>query len=129
MPKQYVRTPKRDSRSHSLAVIVENPRKTIYLAGVSNRDENSQPVTESFELAARTAFARLKEGVERAGGTLADIVTMTVFIIDVRLGDEFVKIRREYFPEGAYPASALITVAGFTTPGICVEIQAVAVVD
>jgi enamine deaminase RidA (YjgF/YER057c/UK114 family) len=53
---------------------------------------------------------------------------MTVFITDPRHGDLFVKIRGEFFRDGRYPASALITVTAFARPGILIEIQGVAVV-
>jgi enamine deaminase RidA (YjgF/YER057c/UK114 family) len=53
---------------------------------------------------------------------------MTVFIIDARYGDRFTEIRQEAFSDGNYPASALITVAGFARPNMMVEIQCVAVV-
>ncbi len=52
---------------------------------------------------------------------------MTVFILDVRHGDQFTAIRKEYFPEND-PASALITVRGFARPEMMVEIQAIAVI-
>ena len=53
---------------------------------------------------------------------------MTVFIIDARYGDRFIEIRKEMYPDGNFPASALITVAGFARPNMMVEIQCVAVV-
>ena len=63
----------------------------------------------------------------RVGGSLANLVTMTVFINDPRHGDAFVKIRSTMFEAGRYPASALITVSHFARPGIVLEIQGVAV--
>lgn len=54
-------------------------------------------------------------------------VTMTVFITDARLGDQFVKIRQEIFKE-CFPGSALITVSGFARPGLLVEVQGIAVI-
>jgi len=33
------------------------------------------------------------------------------------------------FPDGKYPASALITVSNFARPGILLEIQGVAVIE
>jgi hypothetical protein len=53
---------------------------------------------------------------------------MTVFIIDPRMGDRFVQIRAEHFPDGRYPCSALITVSNFARPGLVIEIQGVAVI-
>jgi enamine deaminase RidA (YjgF/YER057c/UK114 family) len=66
--------------------------------------------------------------LHRVGGSLANLVTMTVFISDPRNGDAFVKIRSTMFEAGRYPASALITVSHFARPGIVLEIQGVAVI-
>jgi enamine deaminase RidA (YjgF/YER057c/UK114 family) len=52
---------------------------------------------------------------------------MTVWILDVRYGNEFTDLRKAWFPDGRYPASALITAAGFAQPDMLVEIQAIAV--
>jgi len=56
-----------------------------------------------------------------------DVVTMTVFITDVRNGTRFTEIRKEIFKE-KFPASALITVSGLAQPGMTVEVQAIAVI-
>ena len=53
---------------------------------------------------------------------------MTVFITDVRNGKHFADIRKEYFPDGKYPGSALIAVDGLMGQSM-IEIQGVAVVD
>ena len=66
--------------------------------------------------------------MQHFGGTLSDIVTMTVYIDDVRNGDAFVEIRKEHFESGRYPSSALITVVGFARPEIMLEIKATAIV-
>lgn len=76
----------------------------------------------------RTIFALLNRTLERAGGSLANMVTMTVFINDVRNGDRFVQLRREHFPDGRYPCSALLTISNFARPGCVIEIQGVAVI-
>jgi len=116
-------------RSFSPAVIVEGAGRTIYAAGHGapiDRDGNS--LAGDFEAQTRQSFANLAATLEAAGARLQDLVTMTVFIIDARHGDRFTEIRREYFPDG-FPASALITVAGFAQPEMMVEIQGIAVVD
>jgi len=71
----------------------------------------------------------LDNTLRRAGGTLVNMVTMTVFILDSRLGTRFTEMRHETFLEGKYPASALITVSSFARPGIVIEIQGMAVID
>ncbi|MEX2329098.1 MAG: RidA family protein [Nitriliruptoraceae bacterium] len=115
-------------RAYSRAVVVEGGR-TAYLAGVTSRGPDGEPVTDSAEAAARAVLDRLGETVELAGGSLADIVTMTVFITDPRYGDDFVRVRGEYFEEGRCPASALVTCTALARPGLMMEIQAIAVLD
>ena len=72
-------------------------------------------------------FARLGQTLAEAGGTLGDMVTMTVFITDARYGDRFTQLRKEIFGDN-FPASALITVAGLARPELLVEVQGVAVI-
>jgi enamine deaminase RidA (YjgF/YER057c/UK114 family) len=109
-------------RAFSRAVITEGG-KTIWLAGRTA----SNPKAD-FETQVRDVFANLDKTIKGAGGNgLQDMVTMTVFINDVRLGDQFVKIRQETFKE-CFPASALITVSGFARPGLLLEVQGIAVI-
>src|SRR5439155_1231898 len=75
----------------------------------------------------RDVFASIEKTLKAQGGTLKDMVTMTVFITDARNGDRFVAIRKEIFKE-CFPASALITVSGLAVPGLPVEVQGIAVV-
>ena len=60
-------------------------------------------------------------------GVLADVTTMTIFITEVRCGDDFMEIREEFFDY--YSGSLLITVAGLARPKMLVEVQAIAVID
>lgn len=129
MSKQFLTSPATDKRSYSRAVIVPGSEyRTVYLCGVVNHDPERNLITSSFEDGVRTCFERLRETVADAGGDLSDIVTMTVYITDPRFGDDFVRLRSEYFEPGRWPASALITVAGLGGRDFCVEIQAIAVV-
>jgi 2-iminobutanoate/2-iminopropanoate deaminase len=115
------------SRSYSPAVITEGGR-IVWLAGMGGTaDADGKPIRD-FAGQARQAFHNIDATLKRAGGSLANVVTMTVFIRNQTDGDEFVKIRGEFFKSGAYPASALITAKDFAVPDIMVEIQAVGVV-
>jgi len=116
------------SRSFSPAVITEGGR-IVWLAGqTALTDLNGNDISGKFEEQARTLFALMNRTLERAGGSLANLVTMTVFITDPRMGDRFVEIRREFFKEGRYPGSALVTVSNLARPGCVIEIQGVAVI-
>jgi len=116
------------ARSFCPAVITEGGR-TVWLAGQTTLvDLEGRDITGNFEAQARTIFALIDRTLARAGGTLANLVTMTVFINDPRNGDRFVLIRSEHFIDGRYPGSALVTVSNFARPGCVIEIQGIAVV-
>ena len=101
------------------------PRVVKYRFGTGQT--GNLPASPDFDTQVRQIFASLDNTLKTQGGSLRDMVTMTVFINDVRLGDRFVALRKEIFKE-CFPASALITVTGFAAPGVMVEVQGVAVV-
>jgi 2-iminobutanoate/2-iminopropanoate deaminase len=115
-------------RAFSPAVVTRGGR-IIWLAGqTTTSDLNGKSLVGDFEGQARTDFALIDRTLKRNGGSLRNLVTMTVFINDPRNGDQFVKLRHEMFPDGKFPASALITVSNFAQPGMLIEIQGVAVI-
>ena len=116
------------SRAFSPAVITQGGR-TVWLAGqTATRDADGHDISGNFDAQTKTIFASIDATLRRVGGSLADMVTMTVFINDPRHGDRFVELRREIFANGSFPASALITVSHFARPGMLIEIQGVAVI-
>jgi 2-iminobutanoate/2-iminopropanoate deaminase len=127
---QYLEgTAQQKLRAFSPAVLTQGG-KTIWLAGqTATEDLNHKPIAGDFDAQVRTVFALLDQTLKRAGGSLRNLVTMTVFINDPRHGDRFIELRRGMFPDGKYPASALITVSNFAQPGILIEIQGVAVIE
>jgi enamine deaminase RidA (YjgF/YER057c/UK114 family) len=90
-----------------------------YLAGMTARgdgDEYSQ---------AKAIFAKIRHLVEAAGGSMADIVKVTIFVTDISQREKVWQARREFFT-GNFPASTLVQVAALADPSIKVEIEAVA---
>ncbi len=115
-------------RTYSPAVITEGG-KTIWLAGeTTTTDLNGKDIRGDMEAQARTVFALIDQTLQRAGGSLSDVVSMTVYLTDVRNGAAFPKVRSEAFAKGRYPASAQVTVTALAVPGMLVEVQAVAVI-
>ncbi len=116
------------SRAFSPAVVTEGGR-IVWMAGqTATMDGDGKDISGNFEAQTRRVFALMDQTLRRAGGTLANLVTMTVFIKDPRYGDRFVEIRKQMFPDGNYPGSALITVTNFARPGMEIEIQGIAVI-
>src|SRR6478672_12708348 len=120
------KTPFQKQRAFSPGVITEGGR-TVWIAGqTATRDNDGKDISNNFEAQVRQVFSQIDAVLKRAGGSLANVVSMTVFIKESRYGDRFVEMRKDMFQNGHYPGSALITVTNFARPGI--EIQAVGVI-
>lgn len=113
--------------AYSPAVVTEGG-KTIWLAGhVGFVDDNGGSLAGDFEAQTRQAFRNLEVTLKRAGGTLKDIVWMSVAIADGRYSQRFTDIRKGIYGRN-FPASTLLTTAAFAAPEIMVEITGIAVV-
>ena len=122
------KTPFQLSRAFSPGVVTEGGR-IVWVAGqTATRDNDGRDIANNFEAQVKQVFSQIDQIMKRAGGSLANIVQVTVFIKEPRYGDRFVEMRRDYFQNGNYPGSALITVTNFARPGIEIEIQSVGVI-
>jgi enamine deaminase RidA (YjgF/YER057c/UK114 family) len=113
------------NRAYSHGVRAGN---VLYLAGQTGSDAQPAGGQGRFEAQARRCFERMRLILEAAGGTLDSLMTMTVFVTDIRYGDEFVRLRGEILQRD-FPASALIGVSQLANPEALIEIQAIAVLD
>jgi 2-iminobutanoate/2-iminopropanoate deaminase len=129
VPKQIIRSSTLPdpsaTRAYSHGVRVGN---LLFLAGQLGHDVEPRPGMGRFEAQTRRVFARMETILETAGGSLDDLVTMTVFITDMRYGDEFVRLRGEILQRD-FPASALIGVSHLAHPDALLEIQAIAALE
>jgi 2-iminobutanoate/2-iminopropanoate deaminase len=125
--REFVNREAAQARAYSQAVVTAGGR-TVWLAGqVGIADMAGKSLAGNFDGQVRAVFDRLAATLSEVGGTLADMVTMTVFITDARYGDRFTELRKEIFGDN-FPASALITVAGLARPEMLVEVQGVAII-
>jgi 2-iminobutanoate/2-iminopropanoate deaminase len=92
-----------------------------YLAGMTARGG-----TELDEYAqVKAIFTKIRHLVEAAGGGMADVVKVTIFVTDISQREKVWQARREFFA-GNFPASTLVQVAALADPSLKVEIEAVA---
>ena len=70
-------------------------------------------------------FTRIRRICEGAGGSLADVVKITIFMVNIKNNTEVWRARRECF-SGDFPASTLVEVRSLAGPETLVEIEAVA---
>ncbi len=116
-------------RTYSPAVVTEGGR-TIWLSGeTAITDLNGKDIKGDFEAQVRTIFALMEKTLKQAGGSLKNVVATTTFITDPRNGPILSKVRADIYPDGNFPASAMITVSNLAVPGMLIEIQGVAVIN
>jgi 2-iminobutanoate/2-iminopropanoate deaminase len=96
-----------------------------YLAGMTARGAGEAGAPGDEYAQSQAIFAKIRSLVEAAGGSMADIVKVTIFVTDISQREKVWKARREFFT-GNFPASTLVQVAALADPSLKVEIEAVA---
>ena len=129
MEKSFVRGTWQVKRAFSPAVITQGAGRTIWVAGhTGHTDDSGKSLAGDFDAQCRQVFRNIERTLAEANAKLADLVTMTVFLIDARYTTRMTEIRTEIFGRD-FPASAAITVAGFADPSMLIEIQGIAVAE
>lgn len=97
----------------------------VYIAGMTARGADFRPLGEMAEYdQARVCLTKIKALIEAAGGSMADIVKVNIFVTDIARREEVWRARREFF-SGDFPVSTLVEVSALATPEMKVEIEAV----
>lgn len=81
--------------------------------------------TGSIAVQARLTFDNLRRAVEAAGGTLADVTQVLIYMTDVSDMPAIDAVYREFF-EAPYPNRSSAAVAALVVPGMKIEIVAYA---
>ena len=99
----------------------------VFLSGVGPVDEKGElQAPGDYRGQVRATWENLRRILAKAGGSLDDIVTMTVYTTERRWGEIFTDMRKDVFKTG-YPSSAFMEARKLKTPGAMIEIQAIAV--
>lgn len=93
--------------SYSQAVKVDN---TVYLSGQIGLEPATMQMVEGIEAQIHRVFVNLRAVAEMAGGSLADVVKLNIFLTDLAHFAMVNEIMAEYFIQ-PYPARAAVGVA------------------
>jgi 2-iminobutanoate/2-iminopropanoate deaminase len=97
----------------------------LFISGVPPTDASGKLVGGDDVVAqTRQIFKNMKLVLDAAGASFADILKITVFLLDVNDRSKINPVRQEFFG-AARPASTLIGVNELAIPGMKVEIEAV----
>jgi enamine deaminase RidA (YjgF/YER057c/UK114 family) len=101
---------------------------TLYIAGQVAFDEQNQVVgVGDPRRQAEQVWRNIGLAVEAAGGKLADVVKITIFLKDVRHATAEISVRERLFEPGRFPVCTLVQVANLGLPDLLMEVDAVAV--
>jgi 2-iminobutanoate/2-iminopropanoate deaminase len=84
--------------------------------GIVGKDEYEQT---------KQIFSRIDRIIKAAGGTMDNLVKMTVYVVDIKKNTEVWRARREFFSRD-FPTSTLVEVRSLAKPEVLVEIETVA---
>jgi 2-iminobutanoate/2-iminopropanoate deaminase len=123
--RTFVTPPGADPKAappYSSGVLVNG---TFYVSGTLGVDPATGKVPADAEAEVHLVLDSVKQTLERAGLTMADLVSVTIYCTDLDLYDKFNAVYRSYFQDH-YPSRAFIGVAKLVR-GARFEIAGVAV--
>jgi enamine deaminase RidA (YjgF/YER057c/UK114 family) len=134
VPKEHI-NPKSlfPSVQHGFSQIVTaRAGKTVYISGQTAWDAEKQIIGgKNLGEQTRQALRNIRTAVEAAGGTLSDVVSVRIYVVNYKaddagpIGEAF----REFFPGDGPPASTWIGVSSLAVEEFMIEIEAIAVVE
>jgi reactive intermediate/imine deaminase len=103
---------------------------TLYIAGQVAIDPEGNLVGEgNIEAQVEQVWRNLKSVLGYAGGSVDDIVKITVFTTDIAHRPAIAAASDAVFPNGRFPASTFLVVQSLARPELLVEIEAIAVLE
>jgi reactive intermediate/imine deaminase len=110
------------------AIAVEATGRLVFISGmVAQRPDGTIAGIGDIEAQTRQVCENVKAAVEAAGGTLANVCRVDVYVRNMENLTPIHKVRREYYPSPP-PASTLVEVSKFTHPDYLIEMSAIAAV-
>jgi 2-iminobutanoate/2-iminopropanoate deaminase len=98
---------------------------TLYVSGIVPVDASGAVVGDDVVGQARQIFAIMERVLAAAAATPADVVKVTVYLLDIDDRPLINPVRQEFFGD-TRPASTLVEVSRLAVPGARLEIEAIA---
>jgi len=124
LKKEFLDPVPQESRSTAVKV---KGGTMLFLAGHTASQPRPDSDLGNFAVQFKATFDKINITLSKAGGTFDDIVSMSVFLTDLRYIPEFIKIAKEIFKKG-YPAVTFVEVSHLARPQSVIEVQPIAVI-
>jgi enamine deaminase RidA (YjgF/YER057c/UK114 family) len=134
MPKEYINPPSLfRSQDHGFSqAVAASGTRTLYVSGQTAWDAGKRLVG-GIDLAnqARQAFRNVQTVVEASGGTINDVVSLRLYVVDYtpEKAEAVGNALREFFGGPAKPATTWIGIVSLADPAFLIEVEATAVLE
>jgi enamine deaminase RidA (YjgF/YER057c/UK114 family) len=109
--------------------VVQGEGKVVHITGQVAWDEHDEVVgIGDTEAQMEKAIDNVRAILDEVGGTLGDVVSMTIYFLRREDLPSIQRVRARHFAGETAPASILIQVPGLVIPELLVEIVPIAVV-
>ncbi len=123
LKKEFIEPQPQDSRSTAVKV---KGGTLLFLAGHTASQPRPDADLGDFAAQFKAVFDKIGNTLLKAGGSLDDIVSMGVFLTDLRYTPQFSKLAKEIFKKG-FPAITFVEVSHLARPTSVIEVQPIAV--
>jgi 2-iminobutanoate/2-iminopropanoate deaminase len=103
--------------------------KQVWLVAIAEDPVTGEIVPGGIEAQARRCIENLELGIKAAGGTLANLTMVQIFLVDRADAAGMNKMYREFFTAQPYPVRATVVVKELLVDGLLIEMTANAVLD
>ena len=103
--------------------------KHLWLVVIAEDPVSGDIVEGGIEAQARRCLQNLEIALKAAGGTLANLVMLQIFLIDSADAAGMNAVYREFFTAQPYPVRATVVVKELLADGLLIEMTAQAVLD
>lgn len=100
----------------------------VWLVAVAEEPDTGAIVAGAIEVQTRRCLENLKIGITAAGGAMADIAIVQIFLVDSADAPGMNAVYRDYFTTRPYPVRATVVVKELLAKGLLVEMTAMAVI-
>lgn len=103
--------------------------KHVWLVAIAEDPATGEIVPGGIEAQARRCIENLDIAIRAAGGTLANLVMVQIFLVDSADAPGMNAVYREFFTSQPYPVRATVVVKELLAKGLRIEITAQGVLD
>jgi|SRR5678816_1481978 2-iminobutanoate/2-iminopropanoate deaminase len=123
LKKEFIDPQVQESRSAAVKV---KGGTMLFLAGHTASQPRPDADLGNFDAQFKSVFEKIANTLAKAGGNLDDIISMSVFLTDLRYTPQFQKMAKEIFKKN-FPAMTFVEVSHLARPQSVMEVQPIAV--